>query len=888
MGNWHSIGIDDVLKKVKSTEKGLSSWEAARRLERSGANELKRGKRTTPLQIFLSQFNDFLIAILIVAAIVSGVIGVVQEGESEIIESLAIVVIVIFIAVVGFIQEYRAEKELEALKKMVSPHAVVIREGKVEKVEAKWLVPGDIILLDAGYKVPGDARVMEAINLKVDESPLTGESVPAGKSVSAVEDNAALGDRKNMVFMGTSIAYGRGKAVIVNTGMKTEFGKIAGEIQKIEKEQTPLQKRLDVVGKKIGAIVLVLCAAIFFFGIWGGIDPFIMFLAAVALAVAAVPEGLPAVVTVTLARGMRKMTHRNAIVRRLTAVETLGCTSIICSDKTGTLTRDEMTVRKIYANNKIIKVGGEGYKPEGEFSHEGKSFDPGELESLLKICVLCNNASLENVNGEWKIIGDPTEGSLLVLGEKAGVKQKELEGEYPRIGEIPFTSERKGMTTVHKIGDEKFAYVKGAPDVVLGLCASIYENGRERAISRMDGVKITAVNERFAGGALRVIGAAYKRLSPDEEITEDAEKDLVFVGLVGMIDPPREDAKIAVKKCREAGIKSVMITGDHKLTGMAIAREMNMFKEGDLVLTGAELDEMGDRLNDVAENVRVYARVSPEHKLRIVKALKEKGHVIAMTGDGVNDAPALKKSDIGVAMGITGTDVTKEAADMVLEDDNFASIVSAVEEGRSIYDNIRLFIRYLLSCNIGEVLTVFMAMMSLAKLPLLPLQILWMNFLTDAAPALALGFNTPDPDVMKKKPRDPREGIITRKTLSSFIFIGALMGLGTLLLFNHTLQADESKAQTMAFTTLVMFQMFYVLSCRSEKYTLFKVGVFSNKYLIIAVLFSISLQLMVVYMPLLQGVFNTVPLEIGDWLKILVVSSTGFLIPEALKLRKQD
>jgi Ca2+-transporting ATPase len=884
-----AVGFDETIDRLKTSREGLSNTEAGRRLSEFGLNEMEEGAGTTSLQIFIEQFKSFLVIILIFAAIISAGIGISQSSHEDILEALAIILVVVFIAITGFIQEYRAEKELSALKKMVSPIALVIRNGKQMDMPAKNLVPGDIILIEAGDRIPADSRLLDVINLRVDEAPLTGESMPVGKETSVLGEDTALGDRKNMIFMGTNATYGKGTAVVINTGMNTELGKIAERIQTMETEKTPLQMRLDVVGRQIGMIVILLCAIIFLAGTFSGEEPVFMFLVAVALAVAAVPEGLPAVVTVTLARGMRLMVKKNAIVRRLPAVETLGSTDVICSDKTGTLTRNEMTIRKIFVGNEIIDVTGEGYNPSGEFLVNGKKIDPGRngLRLLLSIGALCNNASLEKTGDVWSITGDPTEASLIVAASKAGIWQKQVNEEFPRIAELPFDSERKRMTTIHKTPEGRIAYTKGAPDVILKLCRYLYENGGERELTQEDRERILSVTDTLAGNALRLLGTAYKRLDHVGDFTEESERDLVFVGLLGMIDPPREDAKHAIKICKKAGIKPIMITGDHKLTAIAVAKEMDMFREGDRVLTGVELDGISDdELENIVDDVAIYARVSPEHKLKIVNALKKRGHIVAMTGDGVNDAPALKKADIGVAMGITGTDVTKEASDMVLTDDNFASIVSAVEEGRGIYDNIKIFIKYLLSCNIGEVMTIFIGMMALAKLPLLPLQILWMNLLTDAAPALALGWNPSDPDIMQRRPRDPREQIITKGTLMRFIGIGTLMCVGTLIVFSQYLGPDVGKAQTLAFTTLVMFQMFYVLSCRSEKFPLFRTGLFSNRYLIIAVSFSVIMQVAVVNLPFFQEVFKTVALSIEEWFIAIAVASTAFFIPEFFKYRK--
>jgi len=919
----------DVLDELGSGSGGLRNGEADERLAIYGRNEIKESKSKGALDMFIDQFRNFLVIILIFAALVSAYIGFTEHSFDELVEAAAILVVIAFIVVVGFIQEYRAEKEMEALKKMVSPTAVVIRGGVKMVVDAWALVPGDVIEIEAGDRIPADARILNSIDFKADEAILTGESLPVSKHTQVVEADSTLGDRRNMLYMATSAAYGKCSAAVTATGMSTELGKIASRIQEIEKEKTPLQKRLDVAGKQIGLIVLILCALIFLTGLINGVNIVTIFLTAVSLAVAAVPEGLPAVVTVTLARGMRRMLKRNALVRKLTAVETLGATTVICTDKTGTLTRNEMTVRRLYSMDNIFEVSGEGYNPEGVFSLGDKTVNPADegLDFLLSAGALCNNASLNKTETGYSITGDPTEACMLVCAQKANISLSDLYAEYPRISEMPFTSERKRMSTVHKKPDGKrVVYVKGAPDVLIGLCTGLYGSNRIEPLDVESRERIINVSDSLAGDALRVLGCAFRELDDDEILDEDnLEKNLVFIGLQGMLDPPRDGVGESIQICRDAGIKTVMITGDHALTAKAIGAEIGLFEEGDILVTGADLEKMSiDDLKDRVEQIVIYARVNPEHKLNIVGALKEKGHIVAMTGDGVNDAPALKKSDIGVAMGITGTDVSKEASDMVLTDDNFNSIVSAVEEGRGIYDNIVLFITYLLSCNIGEVLTVFCVVASLmvfGESPLIPLQILWMNLLTDAAPALALGFNPPDPDVMRRRPRDPRESIINRRNLISFMGIGVLIAAGVILLFYVNLPTDMHeinpktpdgadkledelmRPRTIAFTGLVMFQMFYVLSCRSKKYPLFRLGLFSNRYLIIAVLFSVLMQFFVVYLTdlmsyfnesgiiytvlyLIWGAFDTVPLTLNDWVIVVLVSSTAFILPELMKYRR--
>ncbi|MEA1925290.1 MAG: cation-translocating P-type ATPase, partial [Candidatus Altiarchaeota archaeon] len=916
-----------VIAELGSSEQGLNRQEVGKRLDEYGRNEIKETKSRGSWDMLIDQFRDFLVVILIFAALVSAFIGFVENSSDELVESGAILVVVAFIVVVGFIQEYRAEKEMQALKGMVSPIALVVRDGRIMEIDARDLVPGDILQIEAGDRVPADARVIDAIALRLDEAVLTGESLSVSKNHEVVGVDTLLADRKNMVYMASSVTYGKTTAVVSATGMSTELGKIATRIQEIEKEKTPLQKRLDVAGKQIGLIVLVLCATIFFTGLLNGVNIVTIFLTAVSLAVAAVPEGLPAVVTVTLARGMRRMVKRNALIRKLTAVETLGAITVICSDKTGTLTRNEMMVRRLYSGGRAFEVSGEGYAPEGVFSLGGEKIDaPSEdLGLLLRTGALCNNAHLNKIDGSWEIMGDPTEACLLVSAEKAGLGLNDLKDEYPRIHETPFTSERKRMATVHKTPDGgRVVYVKGAPDVILDLCSHFMDGNEIAKLDSGSRDEILGVSNSFAIDALRVLGFAYRKLGEDESLDGDGlEENLVFVGLEGMIDPPREEIKQSIATCKGAGIRPVMITGDHALTAKAIAGEIGLFEEGDEVVSGHDLEGMDyEELKNRVDEISIYARVDPEHKLNIVNALKEKGHVVAMTGDGVNDAPALKKSDIGVAMGVTGTDVSKEASDMILTDDNFTSIVAAVEEGRGIYDNIVLFIKYLLSCNIGEVLFVFLvvaSLMAFGESPLIPLQILWMNLLTDAAPALALGFNPPDPGVMRRKPRDPGEGIINKRNLLSFIGIGVLMTAGTIFLFQSNLpqgmnelnletswgteklEDDLMKPRTIAFTTLVMFQMFYVLSCRSKEYSIFRLGLFSNRYLVAAVLFSVLMQVLVVHLTdvlyllgessifyaslfLVWSAFETVPLAVSEWLFIVVVSSTAFIIPELLKL----
>ena len=879
------MNIDDVLRTLQSSAQGLDDSEVRARLKEYGLNELEERKPTSPLGIFAEQFKGLLIIILLAATLISFLVG-------ETVDAVVILTIVIVCAVLGFAQEYRAEKSLEGLKKMTTPTAVVIRRGEELQVPSREVVPGDIMLLRTGDRVSADARIIEEFNLKVDEAPLTGESIPVRKHPRPVAENASLMERASVVYSGTTVTFGHGKAVVFSTGMKTEFGKIAGMVQATtEEEKTPLENRLEHVGKWLGISCVAVCAIVSALGILRGYPILMMLVWGVSLAVAAVPEALPAVVTGALAIGVQRMARCNAIVRRLPAVETLGCTTVICADKTGTLTKGEMTVSQIYMNSRVINVTGAGYEPKGEFLCDGEIIQDRQIVVFSKIGLLCNDARLELQNRSWTIIGDPTEGALVVLATKAGLSQDEIRAEYPRIGEVPFSSDRKLMTTIHSTPQgTMMAYTKGAPEALLERCSHIM---KANTVSSLDGEekdRILAVNERMAGGALRVLAMAYRTL-PDAgkstELTEEyVERDLIFVGLAGMIDPPRDEAKKAIQTCKDAGVKTVMITGDHKLTASTIAQQLGIIGEGDRIFTGRELDQISDsEFQKVVEDVAVYARVSPEHKMRIVRALKANEHVVAMTGDGINDAPALKNADIGVAMGITGTDVTKEASDMILTDDNFASIVSAIEEGRGIYDNIKKYIAYLLSCNVGEILVMFIAGLLAWPLPLVAVQLLWVNLTTDGLPALALGVDPPDTDIMKRPPRSPYESIFTQPIKSLIFGISLMMAAILLPTFNWAYQnGGVLYAQTMIFTTLVMFEMFNAFNCRSERHSLLRIGPFSNRWLVVAVAISILMQLTVIYTPSFRMVFDTVPLSIKDWLIIIPLSSIPLIAIELAKL----
>lgn len=901
---WHAMEPGSLLNHFRvDPERGLSRREAARRLERGGVNAIIRHRRIAPAVIFLAQFKDFMIIVLLGATVVSALLG-------EVADAVTITAIVLLNAVLGFIQEYRAERSLEALQELSSPRARVRRDGTLQEVEAAVLVPGDIIELEAGDRVPADARLLELSFLQADEAVLTGESLPVNKRLSVGPPGKVNpGDCRNMVYMGTNITGGRGIACVVTTGMRTEIGRIAGMMQRIEKEATPLQIRLEQLGRWLVLACLLVCAAVSATGIVRGEPVYIMFMAGVSLAVAAIPEGLPAIVTVALALGVQRMVRRNALVRKLPAVETLGCATVICSDKTGTLTENNMTVRRIYLDGRQITVTGSGYRPEGEFLWRGKKSSPPDdpdLRLLLVAGAVCNNARLVTEDGApaglggkvmkmlslakavWTVQGDPTEGALLTAVAKGGI---ETVGQYERISEIPFDADRKRMSVLCRgPRGEYFLFLKGAPETTLDRCSAVAAGGKIKKMNGLERQRLLQANEAMAGEALRVLAVAYRRLPalPKSNDAAVLEKDLVFLGLVGMVDPPRPEVKMAVEKCRRAGIRTVMVTGDHLATATAVAREIGLLSGPDGVLTGAELDAMGEQaLASAVDSVSVYARVSPRHKLRIVKALRRRGYVVAMTGDGVNDAPAVKEADIGIAMGRSGTDVTKEAAAMVLLDDNFATIVAAVEEGRGIYDNIRKFIRYLLSCNVGEVLTMFLAAFAGMPLPLLPVQVLWVNLVTDGLPAIALGVDLAEKDIMDRPPRRIKESIFARGLARKIIGRGLLIGVSTVAVFAGCLYGTGgslAQARTLAFATLVLCQLVHVFDCRSERRSLLELNWLSNIGLLLAVLCSLLMTFAAIYVPPLQAVFETVALTVGEWTLVLAVAGAGSFAVEMRRL----
>lgn len=869
-------------------KKGLTSEQASQNLEKYGPNELEAAPGRSPLSVFFDQFKSFLIWVLIGAAIISGLMG-------EWVDALAIVAIVILNAILGFVQEYQAEKALLALKKMAAPMCRVIRNGQLVQIPARQVVPGDILELEAGDNISADARIISHTpNFSVLEASLTGESTPVYKTgVELEEEDIPLADRANLVYAGTSVSAGKAMAIVVQTGMSTELGKIARMIQEISMETTPLQRKLEQFGRLLVFLCFGLVAVVFLLEWLRGGKLVEVFLTAVSLAVAAIPEGLPAVVTIALALGVQRLVKRHVLIRKLPSVETLGAATVICSDKTGTLTRNEMMVRAVYANGQLFTVSGTGYEPEGDFSLGKEKVNPAAYPEVLKTLtcgVLCNSASLVDEDGRYRIAGDPTEGALLSVGLKAGLEKNKLEDQEPLVEEIPFDSERKMMTMIRRSGEQYVAYVKGAPDILLQTCSRLLVNGQEVPLGEEELKKILEVNDSLAKQALRVLGCAYRVMPslPEKMEASAIEKDLVFTGLVAMIDPPRSEAIEAMGKCLQAGIKPVMITGDHKITALAIASEMGMLQPGSEALSGEELNYLSqEELEKRVEKIQVYARVSPEHKLRIVRAWKKKGEVVAMTGDGVNDAPAVKEADIGVAMGITGTDVTKEVSDMVITDDNFASIVAAVEEGRAIYDNIKKFVHYLLSCNLGEIMVMFVASLVGWPVPLLPIQILWVNLVTDSLPALGLGFDPPDKDIMKRLPRKPNEPIIEKNRGSLMAVQGLFIAFCSLVAFTYVLFVEKEgvgRARTAAFIVLAVAQLFQALNSRHQMKSIFELGFFTNLKLIYALLISLVLQLSVVYLPFMQKIFKTENLTLFDWVLVIVLSSLPFWTMELVKM----
>jgi Ca2+-transporting ATPase len=885
MHKWYALESEQVAQELRTDlQTGLTAAEAQRRLAQYGPNELQASRQISPWAILAEQFKNILILILLIAVVLSALLG-------HTVEAIAIAVIVLFAVLLGFIQEYRAERAIEALRQMAAPHATVIREGQELSLSAPTLVPGDLIVLHTGDKIPADGRLIRGLNLQVEESALTGESMPVEKQTAPLAPgDLAIGDRTNMVHSGTTVTYGRGQALVVATGMQTEFGRIAQMLQTVETAQTPLQANLERLGIVLARAALVIVALIVGLGLFRG-QPFIdMLIFGIALAVAVVPEALPAVVTISLAIGVQRMVRRNALVRRLPAVETLGSTSVICSDKTGTLTKDEMTARRLYVAGRLVDISGVGYAPEGAFSQNGTDIEPAQLPPLLtalEAAVLASDAHIEpEADGRWQVKGDPTEGALVVAAAKVGLQKAALDAQYPRLNEIPFSSERKRMTTLVQTPAGVVAYAKGAPEVLLDSCTAQLTATGVAPLDAASRGQVLDVGRQMASQALRVLAMAYKPTAT----VEDAEQEMIFLGLVGMLDPPRPEAKAAIQTCEQAGIKVVMITGDHPLTAEGVARELGVLKNGRVVV-GAAVEEMSDEaLAHEVQAIDVYARVSPAHKLRVVTALQQQGHVVAMTGDGVNDAPALKKADIGIAMGITGTDVTKEAAAMLLLDDNFASIVAAVEEGRGIFDNIKKYLMYLLSANIGEILLMTGASLIGLPLPLTAVQILYINLATDGLPALALAVDPPDAGLMQRQPRDPRTGIFTRPVLSLMLVGGGWLALATLTLFAWAIHSGRSttEAMTMTFVAVVLFEFIKAYNFRSDRHSVLQ-RPFANRWLNLAVLWELLLLALIVYLPVLHTPFRTYSLPPVDWVIVLAVALTVIPVLELAKwiLRRQ-
>ncbi|HAT4104168.1 TPA: calcium-transporting P-type ATPase, PMR1-type [Clostridium perfringens] len=864
---WYKKSKNEILQELDVDEKnGLSSTEALRRLEKYGKNKLETKKKKTLFKQFLSQLKDVMIYILIIAAIISAFLG-------EISDALIILLVIIINAVIGVIQESKAEKALDALKELSTPKALVKRDGSLKEILSEDIVPGDIVIIDAGRYIPGDLRLIDTANLKIEESAFTGESVPSEKDASFLPNKEIpIGDQNNMAFMSTLATYGRGVGVVVSTGMNTEIGKIAKMIEQEENDETPLQKKLSELGKILGFLAVGICILIFIISFFQGRDLLEMFLTSISLAVAAIPEGLPAIVAIVLALGVQRMVKKNAIIRKLPAVETLGSVSIICSDKTGTLTQNKMTVTTVYTNDSYIK--------ESDFN-----LNDNESKLLVDCMVLCNDATYS----EKSQTGDPTEIALLESPFKLNILKEKLEKEFKRIDEIPFDSDRKLMTTVNLVDEKKArVFTKGALDSILSICNKISINGKLLDFTKEYKAKVLENSNIMSDKALRVLAFAYKDISKENIVLDSLEKDLVFIGMVGMIDPPRLEVKDSIKLCKSAGITPVMITGDHKNTAFAIANELGIAEDISQAITGHEIDKFKEEeFNEKIINYRVFARVSPEHKVKIVKAFKSHGNIVSMTGDGVNDAPSLKAADIGVAMGITGTDVSKGASDMILTDDNFSTIVSAVEEGRKIYLNIKKSIVFLLSCNLGEILTLFTAILLNWNSPLQPIHILWVNLITDSFPALALGVDKTKEDVMNNPPRNPKESIFIKSDKIQLIINGVLIGGITLFAFKlgERLYADSLiHAQTMAFVVLSVSQLFLSLSLRSNTKSAFSLGIFSNKYLVYSILLGIFLQVIIISISFIANIFKVTPLLLYDWIVVILVSLIPFAINEILKL----
>jgi P-type Ca2+ transporter type 2C len=870
---WHQKNIEQAMGDLRSSLKGLSAAEAEKRLEEHGPNVLRETKKKSPFAMFLDQFKDFMILVLIAAAVISGIIG-------DTTDTIAIMTIVVLNAVIGFVQEYRAEKAMAALKKMAAPTALVVRDGIPVNIAASRLVPGDVVILEAGKVIPADLRLLESALLKIEEAALTGESVPVEKGTEALPDSGlSLGDRTNMGYKGTVVSYGRGIGLVVAAGMDTELGRIATMLQAEDEVKTPLQKRLAVFGQKLALAVIAICVVVFAVGIIRGEPALLMFLTAIALAVAAIPEALPAVVTISLALGAKKMVQQRALIRKLPAVETLGSVTYICSDKTGTLTLNKMTAEELFVEDKLIKVDTRFFEGEG-IRHDSP------LGLLLLGGILNNDASADK---DGTVIGDPTEAALYQLAESAGLRKEVLLTHYSRIAEIPFDSERKCMTTFHRWADSgTVSFTKGALELLLEKSSGILSS---EGVKSIETAEVIRTSERMAADGLRVLGVAMRRWDqlPSDISPDSVETGLTLVGLVGIMDPPRAEAMEAVSLCRSAGIRPVMITGDHPITARAIARRLGILEDEDGVVTGRQLERWTlEEFEEKVEDVRVYARVAPEQKLKIVRALQDRGQFVAMTGDGVNDAPALKRADIGVAMGVTGTDVAKESAHMILLDDNFATIVKAVRQGRRLFDNIRKFIKYTMTSNSGEIWTIFLAPLVGLPLPLLPIHILWINLVTDGLPGLALAAEPEEKGIMSRPPRHPQESIFSHGMGTHILWVGLLMGGICLLIQAWAIKTGHAHWQTMVFTVLCLSQMGHVMAIRSESESLFKIGLFSNRPLLGAFTLTFALQMATIYVPVLNPIFKTEPLTATELIVALAASSVVFFAVEIEKAWKRS
>jgi Ca2+-transporting ATPase len=894
---WHEIENNEI-EDLLQTDFNCGLWEKEvdERLLKNGHNELQNKKKKSPLIVFLSQFNDFMVYVLLGATALSFFLG-------DMVDAVAIIAIVLLNGILGFVQENKAEKSLEALKELSAPQVTVLREGKWVRKQSRDLVVGDVVKFIGGDRISADLRILQCASLYVEESALTGESVPVLKNAKAFKnENATIGDLENMCFMGTLVTQGTGTGVVVATGMDTAMGQIASLLNESDEMLTPLQRRLEQLGKILIAISILLTLLVVVLGVYQGQDLYSMFLAGISLAVAAIPEGLPAIVTVALSLGVQRMIKKNALVRKLQAVETLGCATVICSDKTGTMTQNKMMVTNVWASGHMWNVTGEGYEPKGQFRKDDVSVNPEEdrqLYQLLTFGLLCSDADVVRKKNEYIVEGDPTEGAIVVSALKAGIQRELLDDQFNIVKEFPFDSDRKMMTKVVKdLTGKRFIVTKGAPEIILENCTQILWNNRVIPISELYKDRVNSALSSLSSKALRTLAIAYRVCSPEEKVYSDkqAENNLIFVGIQGMYDPPRAEVYDAVRECKDAGIKTVMITGDHVLTAEAIAKDLNILPENGKVIEGVVLEELDDReLEDIVNDIYVFARVSPAHKLRIVKALQNKGNIVAMTGDGVNDAPAIKAADIGISMGINGTDVSKEASAMILMDDNFATIKSAIKEGRNIYENIRKFIRYLLASNVGEILVMLFAMLLALPLPLVPIQILWVNLVTDGLPAMALGLDQPEGDLMNKGPRSPKEGVFARGLWWKIISRGFLIGIATLFAFivaYNTHPDDLKYAQTVAFSTLVLAQLIHVFDCRSE-HSILSRNPFENMALVWAVLSSLILMLVVIYAKPLQPIFDTVAIMPKDWLLIVGMAAiptfllAGFALPGSTKIKKQ-